>query len=239
MQNPAYLISSTPNDPGGRTKAHAFTLVEIMMGAGLGAFILGGVLTTFVMIGRVLTNAGNYSDLDAEARQGIETFGREVRSASYVNSGLSATQVELTIPSPNGQPSYNVTYEYVPDPNNPGQYIFQRNGPPLADPYLNSTTVANPAPTTLVHNVQPGSFTFQYFLCPASTISQIQAGQGGDNYTINAETPLILSGLNANVPTDLTTIKQIEVDLTAQRSNVTVVNATNVVLSACFTLRNN
>jgi Tfp pilus assembly protein PilW len=230
----AYPIFATRPDRTTLRGGRAFTLVEVMIGAGLGAFILGGVLTTFVMIGRVVTNAGNYCDLDAQARRGLEVFGREVRSASGVAAvnANGTTGVTLTVPDTNlvTAHSYTVTYQYISDPNNPGQYILQRSGPPLSNPFNADGTVnTNTTVTTLIGNVQPGSLSFSYFQVPAD-------GQG-ETYAVSPETPMNPAPTSSSSSTTLASIKQIEVTLTALRSNVTVVNATNVVLSACFTLR--
>jgi Tfp pilus assembly protein PilW len=217
MQKVAYLTSTTRPDRAGRssrTGTRAFTLVEVMVAASLGSFILAGVLTTFVMIGRVITNAGNYSDLDSDARQGLESFGREVRSAESVAT-YSNTSVTLNFPDLTntlGAVLYTVTYSIGPDNENPAQNALVRTGPPLANPSGGSQT------TYLVHNVS--NFRIYYYTFP--TLNGNNYGNGGQS----------------NFASSATTIKQIELTLTAQRSNNTVVTANDVVLSACFTLRN-
>ena len=85
-----------------------FTLVEMMVSAGLAGFILVGVLGTFVMIGRDGYNAANYSIMEAEARRALETFSEEARMASNI-TWTSATSVTFTIAAAS---SYRVTYAY-------------------------------------------------------------------------------------------------------------------------------
>jgi len=219
MHNSASQICSTR--PTDRTGVRAFTLVEVMVALGLGSFVLTGVMTTFLMIGRVVENTGNYCDLDANARRGLETFGREVRIASNVTA-FSTTSVTLTIPDANTANTYSVQYECILDPNQtayPGQYAFVRNGPPLTSPFSSPGVVAPSANTTLIHNVDLSTFKFNYY-----------SYLPGDGY---------INGVQNDNPANTTTgIRQIELILTAQRSSSTVVNATNAVLSARFILRN-
>jgi Tfp pilus assembly protein PilW len=208
MDKTAYPISSTRHTE--RTGAHAFTLVEVMIGASLGAFILAGVLSTFLMIGRNGVNAANYCALESDARQGLETFSREARMASSVSgpgssTTMSSTSVTFGIPdtSSGTGAAYFVTYAY--DSTN---QIFTRNGPPLTNA---GGTVAT---TTLMHGVQSLSFKYYSYVSGDAT-----------------------ADFN-NTTTSATAVKQIELTLTAQRSNTTVANSTNNVLSARFILRN-
>jgi Tfp pilus assembly protein PilW len=222
MHTMAFPISSTRHtDRAGRTGARAFTLVELMISASIGAFVLTGVLTTFLLIGRSGTNAFNYCDLDANTRQGLESFSREARIASNVTA-FSSTSVTLVIPDTNPATTYtySVTYECILDPNQtayPGQYAFVRYGPPLTQPLNSDGTAATSVYTTLIHNVDLSTFKLNYYTyTPGLSYSQDQ------NYTAGS----------------VTAIKQVELTLTARRSNVTAVNATNAVLSARFILRN-
>lgn len=90
-------------------RRRGFTLVELLVAAGLSGFILSGILTTFVMLGRSGYNAANYSMMEAEARRALETFSEEARLSSNItwNSGNSIT---LTVVGSSG--TYLVTYAY-------------------------------------------------------------------------------------------------------------------------------
>jgi Tfp pilus assembly protein PilW len=83
-----------------------FTIVEMMVGASLGAFIMAGVLSTFLFLGRSGANVQNYSDMESQARKALETFAEDVRQANAIvwNSEVSVT---LTVNAA------NVVYEYV------------------------------------------------------------------------------------------------------------------------------
>ena len=87
-------------------RAAGFTLVEVMIGATLGAFLLLAVLTTFLFLGRSGANIQNYSDMESQARKGLETFAEDVRQASAI-SWTSNVQVNLTVNSASVIYAYN------------------------------------------------------------------------------------------------------------------------------------
>lgn len=107
-------MSPTKNFSARRRRG--FTLVELLVAAGLSGFILSGILTTFLMLGRSGYNAANYSMMEAEARRALETFSEEARLSSNItwNSGNSIT---LTVVNATG--THLVTYAY--DTTNVGQ----------------------------------------------------------------------------------------------------------------------
>lgn len=108
----------------------AFTLVEMMIGTTLGSIILGGVLMTFLTMGRNGYNAANYSMMEAEARRALETFSEEARMASGITWN-SANSVTLTVVGATG--NYQVTYAY--DTSSSGatvQCFYRQEGTPSA-----------------------------------------------------------------------------------------------------------
>lgn len=92
--------------PDSRHRGRGFTLVEVLIGATLGSFILLGVLTTFLFLGRSGANLRNYSDMESQARKALETFAEDTRQASAV-TWASATSVTLVVNSA------NITYAYA------------------------------------------------------------------------------------------------------------------------------
>ncbi|MBI5766296.1 MAG: prepilin-type N-terminal cleavage/methylation domain-containing protein [Verrucomicrobia bacterium] len=99
-----------------------FTLVEMMVAAGLSGFILVGVLGTFLMIGRDGYNAASYSIMEAEARRALETFSEEARMASNI-VWHSANSVTFRVA---GASSYLVTYTYDSSTSGPTAQCFYR-----------------------------------------------------------------------------------------------------------------
>jgi Tfp pilus assembly protein PilW len=74
----------------------AFTLSEVIIGASISSFIMLGVLSTFLFLGRSGANVQNYNDMEAQARQALEIFAQDTRQASAITWN-SATDVTLTV----------------------------------------------------------------------------------------------------------------------------------------------
>lgn len=83
-----------------------FTLVEVMIGATISGFILVGVLTTYLFLGRSGANVQNYNDMETEARRALEQFAQDTRQASAITWN-SAESVTLLVDS------VAVTYTYA------------------------------------------------------------------------------------------------------------------------------
>lgn len=82
--------------PDLRLRARGFTLVEVLIGATLGSFVLLGILTTFLFLGRSGANLRNYSDMESQARKALEFFAEDTRQASAV-TWASADSVTLLV----------------------------------------------------------------------------------------------------------------------------------------------
>jgi prepilin-type N-terminal cleavage/methylation domain-containing protein len=78
-------------------RRRAFTLVEVMIGATIGSFVLAGVLSTFLLLGRSGANIVAYTVMDTQTRRAIEEFAQDVRMASAIVWNDSAS-VTLTVP---------------------------------------------------------------------------------------------------------------------------------------------
>lgn len=100
------LTSPKPAGEGG------FTIVELMIGASLASFILAGVLSTFLFLGRSGANVQNYNDMEAQARNALEYFAEDTRQASGVVWGSDSNTVSLTVGL------NRVTYVYNPTNRN-------------------------------------------------------------------------------------------------------------------------
>ena len=83
------------------------TLVEVMVGATLASLVLTGVTSTFLFLGRSATNISNYSEMETEARNGLEYFAQDTRQASDLRWN-SATSVTLSVDGNSISYSYSV-----------------------------------------------------------------------------------------------------------------------------------
>ena len=53
-----------------------------MMAVGLMAIILGSITTSYMFLVKSSIGMGNYVDMNAQSRNGLETFGRDARMAA-------------------------------------------------------------------------------------------------------------------------------------------------------------
>ena len=93
------------------TSARGFTLTEVMIAASIGSFVLLGVLTTFLLLGRSGVSVVNYTEMDTQTRKGLEEFAQDVRMASAIVWN-SSTSVTLTVPENYSAQSNQVTYAW-------------------------------------------------------------------------------------------------------------------------------
>jgi Tfp pilus assembly protein PilW len=89
----------------------AFSLVEIMIGASIGSFVLLGILTAFVTLGRNGARLYNYNTMETESRRALDEFSQDVRMASGIVWN-SASSVTLTVPDNYAAYGNQVTYAY-------------------------------------------------------------------------------------------------------------------------------
>lgn len=91
-----------------RTKG--FTLTEVIIAATLSTFMLAGILSAFLMIGRTGFLASSYSELEAETRRALDLFGQDARKATGLHWNTSQS-VTLTLPTATNATTL-VTYAY-------------------------------------------------------------------------------------------------------------------------------
>jgi hypothetical protein len=73
-------------------------MVELMVAAALSAFVLTGVMSAFLFMGRSGANLRNYSDMESQSRKALEQFAEDVRQASAI-SWTTNVYVTLTVNS--------------------------------------------------------------------------------------------------------------------------------------------
>jgi hypothetical protein len=78
----------------------------VLISAGLAGFILTGVLTCFLFLGRSGANIQNYNDMESQSRRALEQFAQDTRQASSITWN-SSTSVTLVVDST------NITWSYT------------------------------------------------------------------------------------------------------------------------------
>jgi prepilin-type N-terminal cleavage/methylation domain-containing protein len=142
-------LSLTPDIHPRAGRRRGFTLVEVMIGATLSSFILAGVLSAFLFMGRSGANLRNYSDMESQARKSLEVFAEDVRQASAISwaSNVSLTLTVNLVP---------ITYSYDSSTDN-----FSRT--------VSGTT------TTLISGITDGTFSFKSYNVAGSEMPLVTA----------------------------------------------------------------
>jgi len=210
----------------------AFTLVELMISAALMGFILLGILSTFLFMGRSGANLGNYADMESSARKALELFAEDVRQATtvswstaaadqYTSAGVSSpTKVTLTVSAISG--NYEVTYWWDSAATSPVRPFYRQVRHP--------DTGVTDAAVLLLRQVDAFRFIAYQIVNPLLNPPTYQANMAIDLSNLST------SGAAASSANKLT--KQIQISLRMSRTDVTVAAATNSVLSARYILRN-
>jgi len=153
------MTISTPHIDRRLSALRGFTLTELMIAATLSTILLGGVLSAFLLIGRTGYLASGYSELDAQTRRGLDTFGDEVRKSCDLKWN-SAQSVTLTVATSSSL-TYLVTYAYDTTAGSSTNGCFYR-----VEGDANSTSLRR----ILIHHVA-ADFAFQRFKLEQSGVA--------------------------------------------------------------------
>ena len=102
------ILSPTANRRRFGRNTAGFTLVEVMVAAFISVFVLTGVITAALFIGRSAVNIRNYTDMETQGRKLLEYFAEDTRQASSVAWAIGGNSVTLVVNT------INVTYTYSP-----------------------------------------------------------------------------------------------------------------------------
>jgi prepilin-type N-terminal cleavage/methylation domain-containing protein len=80
-----------------RSSRRGFTLAEVMIASTLSVVVMGGILSTTLMITRSGYRVEQYTDMENESRKSLDQFGQDVRMAQDV-TWTSATSLTLVLP---------------------------------------------------------------------------------------------------------------------------------------------
>jgi len=84
------------HSPARKHPVRGFTLAEVLIGMTLSGFVMAGILTTFLFLGRSGANVANYAEMETEARRGLELFAEDTRQASEL-SWIDTAHVALVV----------------------------------------------------------------------------------------------------------------------------------------------
>ena len=90
------FISHHPRSPV-RSRG-GFTLVEMLFTLAIGSFILTGIVTSYVLSLRGFRRLANYNEMQADGRQSLDWFARDIRPGMAVSSCIS-NRVVVLLPS--------------------------------------------------------------------------------------------------------------------------------------------
>lgn len=152
------MTSTCPKSP---RRQSAFTLVEVMVASTIASFVLAGILSSFLFLGRSGANLANYATMEQEARKGLDRFSQDVRMSKNI-TWTSSSSVTLTVPHTTGGVSDTVTYSWDTSTASSTYHCFIRNGPDPVTAPITGATVGASATTVLIHNVT--SFEFDRWM---------------------------------------------------------------------------
>jgi hypothetical protein len=101
-----------------------FSLVEVLVAATLSSFILAGVLSAFLLVGRSGLAASGYSEMESQIRVGLEVFGEDVRKATDLRWHSDQAITLFVATATNA--SLPATYAYDSDQKSPTFGCFYR-----------------------------------------------------------------------------------------------------------------
>lgn len=130
-----------------------------MIAATLSTFVLAGVLSAFLMIGRSGYLASSYSELEAQTRRGLDTFGDEVRKSADLHWN-DPQSVTLTVATA-GNGTYLATYAYDGTTGGATSGCFYR---------VEGDAASTSPRRILIRNVAP-DFAFQRFKLEQAGVS--------------------------------------------------------------------
>jgi type II secretory pathway pseudopilin PulG len=107
----ACVTSSTPKAERPRGTPRAFTLVEVLIAAGISVVVLAGVLTANLQVIRGGVRATEYAEMEAQVRRALDMLGRDLREALDIKWN-SESDLTLTIPTDDTTVS-QVTYAWT------------------------------------------------------------------------------------------------------------------------------
>lgn len=167
---------------------HGFTLAEVIVGSTIGSFVLAGMLSTFLMLGRSGANIVSYSTMDAETRRALEEFAQDVRMASNIawNGDYSVT---LTVPDNYTANGNLVTYAWDTTSGSATYHFFYRKP---------GNAAAATTKTTFIRNVTSLRF-LRYDRLNAAATTDVSTKRIQINMTITTENRTVVAATDTTI----------------------------------------
>ncbi len=166
-----------------------FTLAEVMISATISTFVLAGVLSSFLLLGRSGANLVNYTTMDAQTRRALEDFAQDVRMANNIVLNSPPTSLTLTVPDNYTSNSNQVTYFWgTTSGNSLYHYFYRRPG--------NATSTS--AVTTYIGNVTSLAFN-RYDRLNAATTSDTDTKRVQLSMTITSTNSTVVSATDTTL----------------------------------------
>ena len=87
------------------TRSYGFTMVELNVAMAIGAFILAGVVSTYLVCVKGFRAIANYAEIHKGGREAVNYFAKDMRAVNAINSFGSST-LTVTIPTNDQVPQY-------------------------------------------------------------------------------------------------------------------------------------
>ncbi len=103
-------ITSTPRNNSCRA---GVTLVEMLMGVGVGGLVLAGLMSAGIFTARSFAAMGNYCDLNTAGRSTLDRISKDIRQTDFL-SGYTNNLLVFQTTNPNTGVRTTLTYTYNP-----------------------------------------------------------------------------------------------------------------------------
>ncbi len=145
-----------------RRQEAGFTLTESLIAAAIGAFLLAGILSSYIMTARGFRAISNYWEIHGVGRYAIDRFASDMRGVSAITSFAANGPVTVTIPVAFSGSGLSISNRTV-------TYTFSNNALLRTDSSVASTKV-------LATNVSQCTFSLYDRLGSNTTVLSVAKG---------------------------------------------------------------
>jgi Tfp pilus assembly protein PilW len=121
------FLQRVQQDRKRRLRSAGYSLMELMVAAGLGTIVLGSAMAGFLFSGRSFAGMNNYLTLNAQSRNALDTMCSEIRGADFLRSWTSNSTIQQLVfqtTDPATGQTNTLSYTYLPG----SQTLVRTNG---------------------------------------------------------------------------------------------------------------